>query len=93
MSIARVNSSDKTLTSPITGTTREMGILLPNNQRQHRTLQIQKDELPYAVCWSLRPESASLASIFQMDSISTSYAFPLLFCFITAVYPAVTVPQ
>ena len=23
---------------------------LPNNQRQHRTLQIQKDVLPYALC-------------------------------------------
>jgi len=25
---------------------REIGILLPNNQRQHRTLHIQKDVLP-----------------------------------------------
>ena len=25
----------------------EIGILLPNNQRQHRTLHIQKDVLPY----------------------------------------------
>ena len=30
--------------------TREIGILLPNNQRQHRTLHIQKDVLPYALC-------------------------------------------
>jgi len=29
---------------------REIGILLPNNQRQHRTLHIQKDVLPYALC-------------------------------------------
>ena len=29
---------------------REIGILLPNNQRQHRTLYIQKDVLPYALC-------------------------------------------
>ena len=29
---------------------REIGILLPNNQRQHRTLNIQKDVLPYALC-------------------------------------------
>ena len=29
---------------------REIGILLPNNQRQHRTLQIQEDVLPYALC-------------------------------------------
>ena len=28
----------------------EIDILLPNNQRQHRTLHIQKDELPYALC-------------------------------------------
>ena len=27
---------------------REIGILLANNQRQHRTLHIQKDALPYA---------------------------------------------
>jgi hypothetical protein len=27
----------------------EIGILLPNNQRQQRTLHIQKDMLPYAV--------------------------------------------
>ena len=27
---------------------REIGILMPNNQRQHRTLHIQKDVLPYA---------------------------------------------
>jgi len=29
---------------------REIGILLPNNQRQHRTLHIQEDVLPYALC-------------------------------------------
>jgi len=29
---------------------REIGMLLPNNQRQHRTLHIQKDVLPYALC-------------------------------------------
>ena len=28
----------------------EIGILLPNNQRQHRTLHIQKDVLPYVLC-------------------------------------------
>ena len=27
----------------------DIGILLPNNQRQHRTLQIQKEVLPYAL--------------------------------------------
>ena len=29
---------------------RDIGMLVPNNQRQHRTLHIQKDELPYALC-------------------------------------------
>jgi len=29
---------------------REIGILLPNIQRQHRALHIQKDVLPYALC-------------------------------------------
>ena len=28
----------------------EIGILLPNNQRQHRTLHIQKDVLPSTLC-------------------------------------------
>jgi len=28
---------------------REIGILLPNSQRQQRTLHIQKDVLPYAL--------------------------------------------
>jgi len=28
---------------------RKIGVLLPNNQRQHRTLHIQKDVLPYAL--------------------------------------------
>jgi hypothetical protein len=28
----------------------EMSILLPNTQRQHRTLHIQKDVLQYALC-------------------------------------------
>jgi len=31
-------------------TGREIGILLPNNQRQHRTLRIQKNVPPYALC-------------------------------------------
>jgi len=29
---------------------REIGVLLPNKQRQHRTLHIQKDVLPQALC-------------------------------------------
>jgi len=32
-----------------TGWCRDIGILLPNNQRQHRTLHIQEDVLPYAL--------------------------------------------
>jgi len=32
------------------GTTCEIGILLPSNQRQHRTLHIQQDVLPSALC-------------------------------------------
>ena len=28
----------------------DIGILLPNNQRQHRTLHIQKDVLPDTLC-------------------------------------------
>ena len=50
-------------------------ISLPNNQRHHRTLHIQKDVLPYALSYSLCPVSAALASISRMDSISTSYRF------------------
>ena len=45
-------------------------MLLPNSQRQHRNVRVQEDVLPYA----LRPVSAALASIFRMDSISTSYS-------------------
>ena len=51
----------------------KMGILLPNNQRQHRTLHVQKDVLPYALCYLLCPVAVALASIFRMDSISTAY--------------------
>ena len=32
------------------GCSREIGILLPNDQRQHRTLHIQEDVMPYALC-------------------------------------------
>ena len=51
---------------------REIGISLPNNQRQHRTLHIQKDVLPCALCQLLCLVSAALASFSRMDSISTS---------------------
>ena len=51
----------------------EIVMLLPNFQRQHRDLHIQKDVLPYALCKLLCPVSAALASIFRMDSIYTSY--------------------
>jgi hypothetical protein len=32
---------------------REIGTLLPTKQSQHRTLHIQKDVLPYALCWQV----------------------------------------
>ena len=51
----------------------DIDILLLNNQRQLRTLHIQKNVLPYALCWLLCPVSAALASFFRMDLISTSY--------------------
>ena len=41
----------------------EIGILFPSNQRQHRTLYIQKNVLPYALCYLLCPVSAALSSI------------------------------
>ena len=50
-----------------------IGILVPNNQRQHRALHIQKDVLPYALRKFLCPVTAALASVFRMDSTSTSY--------------------
>ena len=66
--------------SPATGSTpgepealpliREIGNLLPNNQRQRRTC--------YALCHILYPVSAALASFFRMDSISTSFNPPLI---------------
>jgi len=34
---------------------RKIWILLPNNQRQHRSLHIQKDVLPYALCYYCAP--------------------------------------
>ena len=52
---------------------RETGISLPNNQLHDRTLHIQNDVLPYVLCWLLCPVLVALASIFRMDSISTSY--------------------
>jgi len=53
---------------------REIDILLPNDQRQHRTLHIQKDVLPDALCQLLCPLSAAPAGILWMDSIATSYS-------------------
>jgi len=44
---------------------REIGDLLPNNQRQRRTC--------YALCHILYPVSAAHTSIFRMDSNSISY--------------------
>jgi len=64
--------------SPIAPPCGEIVILLPTNQRQHRTLHIQKDVLPYALCQLLCPVPAALASIFRMDSISTTYSVEML---------------
>jgi len=50
-------------------------MLLPNNQRQHRTVRIHKDVLPTALRYLICPVSATRASISRMDSISTSYPF------------------
>ena len=46
----------------------EIGISLRNNQRQYRTLHVQKDVLPYALCWLLCPVSTALASIKRVRS-------------------------
>ena len=54
----------------------ETGILLPNNQRQHRTLHIQKDVLPYAWCWLLCPESAALAIATSRKTIRAAFTTP-----------------
>ena len=45
---------------------REIGVLLPNNQRERHTC--------YALCHILYPVSAAHMSIFRMDSNSTSHA-------------------
>ena len=42
---------------------REIDFSLPDNQRQHRTLHIQKHVLPYALCWLLCLVSAALATL------------------------------
>ena len=67
-----------THTNTHTHTLREIGILLPNNQRQHRTLHIQKDVLPDVrgtpVCASYCAQyQPPLRAFSRMDSISTSY--------------------
>ena len=68
----KIEDSENNIFSEFT-TLREIGIVLPNSQRQHRTLHIQKDVLPYALCLLLCPVSAALASMFRMDLVSTSY--------------------
>ena len=44
---------------PVSKLPERFGILLPNNQRQPSTLQIQKNVLPYSLCQSLCPVSAA----------------------------------
>ena len=51
-----------------------MGVSLPNNRHLHRTLRIQEDVLPYALCCLLCPVSAALAS---MACLATSPGTPL----------------
>ena len=41
---------------------RDIGISTLSNQRLHRTLHIEKDVLPYALCYLLCLVSAALAS-------------------------------
>jgi len=43
-------SGVETISQPESSRAREIGVLLPNNQRQHRTLHIQKGVLPHALC-------------------------------------------
>ena len=67
----------------------KIGILLPNNQRQHRTLHIQEDVRPYALCWLLCPVSVAVARIHQKDLISTSYPRMLaVLAFVAGIPPA-----
>ena len=53
---------------------------IADQQRQHRTLHVQKDVLPHVLRYSLCPVSAALAVISRMDSISTSYKNPQEIC-------------
>ena len=45
---------------PQSSYTGEIGVLLPNNQRQDRTWHIEKDVLPCALCYLLCPVSAAM---------------------------------
>jgi hypothetical protein len=56
----------------------EIGIVLPNNQRQPRTLPAQTDALSYALCYSLCPVSAALVGFYRMDSSSTFFRMELI---------------
>ena len=38
-----------------------LGNLLPSNQRQHRSLHVEKDVLPYALCQLLCPIHKSVS--------------------------------
>jgi len=53
---------------------RETGILLPSNQRLHRTSHAPKDVLPLRICANYcAPCQPILRAFFRMDSISASY--------------------
>jgi hypothetical protein len=64
----RCNTLSRTMPEPgVVSTMKEIGYLLPNNQRQRRTC--------YALCHILYPVSAAHTSIFRMDSTSTSHQY------------------
>ena len=75
--MAQGRPGSKTATSVVCGVClecgdeREIGILLPNDQRQHRTWHRQKDELPYALCASCQapgwPRRSCAASVRKVD--------------------------
>ena len=47
---------------------RDMGNLLPSNQRQHRSLHVEKDVLPYALCQLLCPIQKSVSLKYEPAS-------------------------
>jgi len=50
----------------VTGRSWEIGILLSNNQRQHHTLHIQKDVLPYAFCSPVEADPVDVDAVLDV---------------------------